>query len=236
MTTRSSVTTFNCKDFIDFIEQIDFRFLSDLNLFRGQANANWDLQPSITRRGVSSKFAKNENELIQEFRRLGRSMIASDILNNPWDLLAFAQHQGLHTRLLDWTTNPLSALWFAFENDLEVKTRAVWLLILDDKDIADTSIDLPLETARTLAFKPNHVTQRITAQNGWFTTHKFLPDREKFIPLNKNKDYVDNLYKFEIDNTLRKDILERLDQLGVNAASIYPDLSGLTKHLNWKRK
>jgi hypothetical protein len=81
--------------------------------WRGHADANWRLKPGAFRDGPND--GKDiEEALIRNFRtraigRLGHRPIPS----SEFEWLLLAQHYGLPTRLLDWTENLLTALYFA---------------------------------------------------------------------------------------------------------------------------
>ena len=79
--------------------------------FRGQANVNWDLSPSLYRQGLF----KAENLILTELTHI----CPNEILDNRFDTLVKMQHYGMPTRLLDTTTNPLVALFFACESQNE---------------------------------------------------------------------------------------------------------------------
>ncbi len=81
--------------------------------YRGQGNVNWELKPSVNRLGL------NEYEhLIIKDTLADRAKDFND-LDNMFDKLVKMQHYGIPTRILDLTSNTLSALYFACEEQNE---------------------------------------------------------------------------------------------------------------------
>jgi len=157
-----------------------------------------------------------------------------------WKQIVVAQHYRLPTRLLDWSTNPLVALYFATEGPTVVCGKkcpncrsdgmhdaAVFALTSRDT-FSVTSLagenpkppryDGPKDPG---LLRPPEIDRRIGAQTSVSSIRKN--------PL----EPIEPDIKFTVPVETRSSILKELDNLGVNTRSLFPDLEGVANYLKW---
>lgn len=136
-------------------------------VFRGHSDINFKLIPSVGRGTPTSvDREKYEKSLFDIFCREVRPYL-STLPRDDWEWLSIAQHHGLPTRLLDWTYNPLVALYFAVEKNYEAD-GALFALRATKKASSQAREDSPFQLQRSVKLYPNVVTPRIRAQEGLF--------------------------------------------------------------------
>ena len=91
--------------------------------YRGVDDSGWPMETSLMRLG--GPYHTLERHLLRNFRKYAHREVADR--DSFWYWLAIAQHHGLPTRLLDWTSSPLVALHFATADlSLMGNDGAVW--------------------------------------------------------------------------------------------------------------
>lgn len=228
----------NIKEYIAAIDKLDLG--NDRILFRGQTHS-WLPQPNIQRlrkraatvKKSSATLADIEQECLKIFKLRATPHIQDFYPQNDWHWISLAQHHRLVTRLLDWTINPLVALWFATQPRDPVKKLSPIVYVYEPKQedfVTQIEFGKPpfeLEQSVVKVFEPKHVAKRVAAQHSFFTIHG-SPKDDVYAEL---EDYK----KIHIDASGENIVMLRaaLDRLGINEGSIYADLDGLAKHITW---
>ncbi|WP_028987061.1 FRG domain-containing protein [Thermicanus aegyptius] len=212
--------------------------------FRGHNNSTYKLNSGLFRLNPDNKSLEKyltlEKQLYTYYKNLGYL-----IHNNEagWNLLYSMQHHGVKTRLLDWTESMSVALFFALDGWTN-GTAKIWVLkptelnrlsLGKNEILSPQAIEYPKHfedpNQKSIAIYPIKSNKRIVAQNGVFTVqgNSMLPLEEEF----EGNLITNNIIKaFELTLDIKEDAVRFLYHNGINRFTLFPDLEGLSNHIN----
>lgn len=240
--------------FVEAIVRFDRKW--ETAWYRGQGDSGWDLKPRLYR-------LKNadEGEIRIDFERVG-IQLAQREPGDEWDWYFLMQHYGAPTRLLDWTDGALLALYFAAKDNLKQRElrkkagraacdAAVWvldagwlnsvsintnLILLKDSDEVRSYLPFPFRKNKRpklpISIDPPHVDRRLAAQRSHFTLHG---TDHLGLEAARKKSRGSRLKKIVVDGSKSDEILEQLAACGISETTVFPDLEGLGREVqyNW---
>lgn len=214
-------------------------------LFRGHSDSRYTLLPTLIRdyKKTGMSVWCLENNLYADFRSLVGPRVS---FKSTWEALYTMRHEGIPTRLLDWTENIGTALFFALSSS-KLNGPHIWVInpyALNKKTLKDDIIINPEEGLKEYSetyakhyvkpytglkklpfvIYPKRSNERIFAQRGLFTVHG-IDEREM------EKTCAPFIQKIEIPDSAIDELKALVKYFGINQYSVYPDLKGLKDHL-----
>ena len=256
-------TTFNVDDLSTYIKILNIlnevysteEFIDRIICYRGMEDKSWMLEPSILVNYLSSQ----EQLMYKEFEQLHPSEFIN--IQSSLNKIGKMQHFGLPTRLLDFTQNPLVALFFAcnisdkenankdarvvihvsnnLDNDLgeQICEHALYNIdyrtkIKDFCMVYKFNQDFPIVT-------PLYITEREKMQQSVFLVFPSkLTQYGYFDGIKKiDKDFMESSFiSIIVDARNKKRIIDQLDSIGINKMVLFPELDYTGEYLKQKYK
>lgn len=197
-------------------------------IYRGQSDSTWELLPTIDRpQAIANRgsLQREEYELFLLSRFRSRAVPFLNVLpSNDWEWLALAQHHGLPTRLLDWTTNPLIALFFAVYGGRDDRDGVLVSYMHSSNPIEPTNIHSPIGAKERLLYEPPHINQRIVSQHAVLTAEPEHLDIERE---SKGKE----IQGAPVAARAKDKIRNELERIGINVATVFPSLDSIASSI-----
>jgi len=233
------------KYFHDFIysEMLDYRTY----VYRGHRCDNWKLEPTLDRLlRQKSKLADTRARALHfknfQYAVRGRRGPNPASLKSDNDWWALGQHNGLATPLLDWTTSPFVAAFFAYERTKgdDTAQRAIWAVSESGVDVKGRAILQEADKKKvarpqvTELFRPlSDENSRLVSQGGLFSRTPDGIDLETWVRQNfKGETREYQLIKILLPRRDRLGALRSLNRMNINHLSLFPDLLGASQFCN----
>ncbi len=212
-------------EFIDWTEALKGSFM----LYRGLSDSSMELEASGYRRikqekndAAKSVFYNYITWLLDRASRQGFRQKQGKNLSDL-ELLAELQHNGAATCLMDFTANPLIALWFACKESPEKNGKVAamatdnpdYFSIVDYKSMSKTIMEFFKED-KLWKWAPAPQNNRIVAQNSVFVFGKEKIAKEYYEIIEIQKGNKDRIIK------------ELQDKFGIDEEYLFSDFSGFS--------
>ena len=238
--------------FLRRIREVEKADKQGKHLYRGVGNSAFDLESTaeVRLRNAEKDFAESEfyfaddiveNEklynhgLIEHFKLEEFNENKSEILKMDLGILAQLRHYQAANSFIDFTGNPLIALWFACKGASDPTGRApesngaVFVIntsnnrfveISSEEQLRDYSIENVFSEfeSKWIFWKPTDLNKRMPAQDSYL-----LIGKNKF-PVKESGGFIT---KIEVDKGSKEDILKELSSdYNINASKLFPDMHG----------
>lgn len=201
--------------------------------FRGQADANWELQSTLER-VIGGRWSKENARRFETYSLdvfKSKFHIYSGLEHIPKSKLSWLsvmQHYGVPTRLIDYTAIMDLSLQHIRKADTQFQETRLTLQgkqdLVFDEVVDRYSYDIAWVT------EPIELNARIDRQSGTFLIAGNLEKRIESIvnlPLYESA----TLFKIRIPSSLYEGAYVALRKMNINSKSIYGDLAGLAKSI-----
>jgi hypothetical protein len=196
-------------------------------IFRGVSDYSYGLKSKVARSfeklGIvnEQEFLIKEETLIEIFKSKAVSHVGMQQLSE-WQWIVLAQHYGLSTRILDWTENPLIALYFACFQNIDKDGAIYFWHFTEALHLSDHT---PLHPKESGFFIPPYLTNRIIAQSSVFS---ITVDPWKEL----QDDLVGEIHKGRITKKFKQEMRNLLPRFGISKRSIFSDLDAYATDLD----